>query len=438
MTDTSVPASASPFRFTVQCHGPPTDGLGRRWPGKAEDLGYATLTVRRPPRRPARARSPPSSPPPTPPPRCGSASLVFCNDYRHPVVAGEGGRHARRALRRTPRARPRRRLEDRPTTSRRASPSTGPASASTGSPRRVDVVEGLWADGPSTCDGEHYRIDGPRRAAEAGAAPAPADPHRRWRPAGAHARRSARPTSSASTSTSRTGVIDATAGPTATAEATDEKVAWIREAAGDRFGDDRAPDPHPPGDGHRRPRRGRRGRRPALGLTPDAVARTAPTPSSAPSTQIVEQLRRSGASAGASRPSGSRPTPSSRWRPSSPAWPAPDSPSRTGASRLAGPTTGRVPSPDRSRGRPGRDVMTLTDLYCHVDIGASASRVWSVLSRPRPLPGVEPLDPQADGPAGHRATPASCGRRRPTGDAGRQPHRTSPPSRTPSSRRSGR
>lgn len=35
----------------------------------------------------------------------------------------------------------------------------------------------------------------------------------------------------------RSGRIDASAGPTATASATDQKVAWIREAAGDRFED---------------------------------------------------------------------------------------------------------------------------------------------------------------------------------------------------------
>ena len=33
----------------------------------------------------------------------------------------------------------------------------------------------------------------------------------------------------------RSGRIDASAGPTATAEATDEKIGWIREAAGERF-----------------------------------------------------------------------------------------------------------------------------------------------------------------------------------------------------------
>ena len=35
----------------------------------------------------------------------------------------------------------------------------------------------------------------------------------------------------------RHGRIDETSGPTATAEATDRKIAWIREAAGDRFDD---------------------------------------------------------------------------------------------------------------------------------------------------------------------------------------------------------
>ena len=33
------------------------------------------------------------------------------------------------------------------------------------------------------------------------------------------------------------GKIDATAGPSATPEATDRKIGWIREAAGDRFAD---------------------------------------------------------------------------------------------------------------------------------------------------------------------------------------------------------
>ena len=47
------------------------------------------------------------------------------------------------------------------------------------------------------------------------------------------------------------GAIDEHAGPTATAEATDSKLAVVRDAAGDRFDASGAPDPGAPGRDNR-------------------------------------------------------------------------------------------------------------------------------------------------------------------------------------------
>ncbi len=52
----------------------------------------------------------------------------------------------------------------------------------------IAVMKGLFADGPFSFEGEHYTITGPRRPAQAAHPPAPPDPHRRWRQAGARHR----------------------------------------------------------------------------------------------------------------------------------------------------------------------------------------------------------------------------------------------------------
>ena len=49
----------------------------------------------------------------------------------------------------------------------------------------LDVYRGAWAEGSFNFKGEHYTITRLRRSAEAAAAAAPADPHRRRRPEGA-------------------------------------------------------------------------------------------------------------------------------------------------------------------------------------------------------------------------------------------------------------
>ena len=102
----------------------------------------------------------------------------------------------------------------------------------------IAVIKGLFADGPVQLRGRALHDHRARRPAQAGAAAAPADPHRRRRPAGARASRRARPTSSASTRTSTAGEVgpDAAAGRAPPA-VTDQKIEWVREAAGDRFDD---------------------------------------------------------------------------------------------------------------------------------------------------------------------------------------------------------
>ena len=221
-----------PFRFGVQAQRPP-GRLRRRRPttgplacprptGRGPRLRHPHR--RRPPRRPARARPRPGRPRPTPPPTLRIGALVFCNDYRHPVVLAKeaatldvlcGGR-LELGLGAG--------LDDAPTTTPPASPSTAPACASPGWPRPSTVIDGpAGPTGRAPSTGEHYRIDGldgharsrcsapgPRccsAAAAGGCSPSPAGT----------------PTSSASTRRCAAGVIDAAAGPDATAAATERE-----------------------------------------------------------------------------------------------------------------------------------------------------------------------------------------------------------------------
>ena len=162
--------------------------------------------------------------------------LVFCNDYRHPAVLardaatldllsdgrlelglGAGWKADEYAQSGIPFERPGARIDRladavatvKATVRRRA-----------GDPRRRRTTRS------TTCS----------RAAP-GAATPPSDPHRRWRSAVCSPWPAVRPTSSGSTSTSARGRSIVTAGPTATDDATDQKVAWITEAAGGRVGD---------------------------------------------------------------------------------------------------------------------------------------------------------------------------------------------------------
>ena len=96
----------------------------------------------------------------------------------------------------------------------------------------VQVVRGLFSEGPCTFHGEHYRIDGLSGSPK----PRPDLPiviggggRRVLEVAGRHA-----DVVGLNPKLSK-GVIDAAAGPSATEAATVQKLRWIREAAGDRY-----------------------------------------------------------------------------------------------------------------------------------------------------------------------------------------------------------
>ena len=223
-----------PFRFGIQCRGP-ADPAG--WPAlarKVEDLGYATLTV---------ADHFDDALAPVPALMAAAAAtttlrvgtMVLANDYRHPVVVAKeaatldvltGGRfelglgagwmttdYAAAGLALDP---PGRRIE------RLA--------------EALSVLRGLFADEPLHHAGTHYRIDGLQGL------PHPVTPGgppiviggggpRVLRLAARHA------DVVALNVNLHAGVMDATAFPDGTPEATDRKVAWVREAAGARADD---------------------------------------------------------------------------------------------------------------------------------------------------------------------------------------------------------
>lgn len=221
-----------PFRFGVQASSPPP---GLTWPELArrvEDLGYDVLTVADHlddqyavvPAIQAAADA-------TTTLRVGA--LVLCNDYRHPVVTAKelatidvlsGGR-----------------LEAGLGAGWMTTDYEQAGIPLDAAGRRIDrmvealdVLDALWADGPATVHGEHYRItalDGRPK------------PVQRPRPPlliGGGGRRvlsvAARRADIVGINVNLAkGVIDADAGPDGTAERTDEKLAWVREAAGDRF-----------------------------------------------------------------------------------------------------------------------------------------------------------------------------------------------------------
>lgn len=235
-----MPTAPRPFRFGLQASALPggtaaTAAAGwRDLARKAEDLGFATLTVADHlddqlavvPAIQAAADA-------TTTLRVGA--LVLCNDYRHPVVAAKelatldvlsGGRleagigagwmvtdyeQAGIAL-----DRPGTRIE------RLA--------------EALDVIEALWGEGPCTHDGRHYRVTG------LDGRPKPLQTPRPPILLGGGGRRmlslAARRADIVGINVSLAkGVIDADAGADGGPARTDEKLAWVREAAGDRLAD---------------------------------------------------------------------------------------------------------------------------------------------------------------------------------------------------------
>ena len=225
----------NPFRFGVQCSSLPSVDRGS-WSELAracEDLGYSTLTV-------ADHLDDQLAPVPalmaaadaTATLRLGA--LVFCNDYRHPVVLAKeaatldvlsGGR-----------------LELglgagwMTTDYEQAGIPLDPAAV------RVDrlaegitVIKRLLADEPCSFAGEHYRVT------DLDGLPKPVQrPHPPILVGGGGKRvltLAGREADIVGINVNLAkGMIDESAGPNATVEATDEKVAWVRDAAGDRWG----------------------------------------------------------------------------------------------------------------------------------------------------------------------------------------------------------
>ncbi len=223
-----------PFRFSIQCSAPPAADP-RSWAELArrcEGLGYDVLTV-------ADHFDDQLAPIPaimaaadaTTTLRVGS--MVLCNDYRHPVVLAKeaatidllsGGRlelglgagwmpsdYAQAGIEMDPPSRRIDRLAE-----------------------AVTVIKGLMADEPFDFDGEHYGIHG------LDGTPKPVQRPHPPSLSGGGGRKllslAAREADIVGLSPAMvTGAIDAKTAATGTAEVTDERVALIREVAGDRW-----------------------------------------------------------------------------------------------------------------------------------------------------------------------------------------------------------
>lgn len=228
------PLPIRPFRFGVQCSSPGAVSPAS-WAAlarKVEDLGYARFTVSdHLDQQLAPIAALMAAADATTTLRVGS--LVFCNDYRHPVVLAKeaatldllsGGRfdlglgagwmttdYERSGIPLDPPAVRIERLDE-----------------------ATAVIKALLGDEPCTFSGRHYQIDGLTGT------PKPLQrPHPPILIGGGGRRLLALASRHADivglNPAMRAGVVDASAGADATAEATDAKVAWIASSAGDRL-----------------------------------------------------------------------------------------------------------------------------------------------------------------------------------------------------------
>jgi probable F420-dependent oxidoreductase len=220
-----------PFRFGVQCRGPADAAGWRDLARKVEDLGWSTLTI---------ADHFDDAVAPTPALMAAAdatttlhvGTMVYANDYRHPVVLAKEaatldllseGRfelgigagwmtddYARAGLTLDPAGVRIERLAE-----------------------SLAVLRGLWAEGALRFEGRHHRIT------ELDGRPQPHTPGGPPIVIGGGGRRvlelAAREADVVGLNVNlAAGVIDERAFPNGTAAATDEKVAWVRTAAGDR------------------------------------------------------------------------------------------------------------------------------------------------------------------------------------------------------------
>lgn len=226
-------APLPPFRFGVQCSSPP-DITAARWRDlarKVEDLGYHRLTVSDhldDQLAPIAALT--AAADATTTLRVGA--LVLANDYRHPAVMAKEA--ATLDI-----------LSDGRfelgmgagwmTSDYEAAgiPMDPPSVRIARLEEAIHVVTGLLSDGPCTFEGEHYRITGLSGSPKPVQRPLPLLIGGGGRKVLELAARHAHIIGL--NPKLPNGVIDASAGPDATAAATDRKLGWIRAAAGDRF-----------------------------------------------------------------------------------------------------------------------------------------------------------------------------------------------------------
>lgn len=222
-----------PFRFGVQASGP-TDRTGwQELARKIEGLGYSTLSVADHFDRPM-APIPALTMAAAATDRLVLASIVLGNDFRHPAVVA----HEAATLDLLSDGRFQLGIgagwqttdyDQTGITLDKASVRIARLSEA------VQIIKACFTAEPFSFDGEHYTIDGLTGVAGS------SDRHppllmggggpKMLRAAAAHADIvGINPNLSA-------GVIDHRAGPDATLERTREKITWIRDAAGDRFGD---------------------------------------------------------------------------------------------------------------------------------------------------------------------------------------------------------
>jgi probable F420-dependent oxidoreductase len=223
-----------PFRFNIQCSSPERVDP-RSWADLArqvEDLGYATLTVSdHLDEQVAPIAALMAAADATTTLRIGA--MVFSNDYRHPVVLAKeaatldalsGGRFELG-------------LGAGWMTSdyRRAGLTLDPPGVRIARlAESLAVIKGMFADAPLTYQGEYYRVDG------LNGTPKPVQrPHPPIVIGGGGRRMltlAAREADVVGLNMNMAGgVIDASLGPNATVAATEQKVGWIREAAGARW-----------------------------------------------------------------------------------------------------------------------------------------------------------------------------------------------------------
>lgn len=221
-----------PFRFTIQASHLGSPEELRPLARKAEDIGVSVLTVadhlddQLAPVAALMAAADATT-------SLRVGSLVFANDYRHPAVLAKEAATV-----------------DRLTGGRlefglgagwmtadylaAGIPLDPPSVRIARLDEALGIIRALWAGGPVDHEGEHYRITGLT------CTPLPAQ--RPYPPIiiGGGGRKvlevAARHADVVHLNPALpAGVIDHRAGPTATAASTDQKLAWVRAAAGDRF-----------------------------------------------------------------------------------------------------------------------------------------------------------------------------------------------------------